>query len=56
MTVSAPSTPTAAESRPARRTRHTVLILALLGGGAADVILSGHVGGYFQAHPLRLRF
>jgi hypothetical protein len=31
-----------------------VLIAALLVGGVAGVILSGHVGGYFQAHPIRL--
>lgn len=42
-------------SVPRAGTRRTVLIVALLAGGVAGVILSGHVGGYFQAHPL-LRF
>lgn len=41
-------------SVPGAGTRRTVLIVALLVGGAAGVILSGHVGGYFQAHPIRL--
>lgn len=56
MTFPAPSTPTAAEPVPRAGTRRTALILALLGGGVAGVILSGHVGGYFQAHPLRIRW
>jgi hypothetical protein len=43
-------------SVPRAGTRRTVLILALLVGGVVGVIVSGHVGGYFQAHPLRLRF
>jgi len=41
-------------SVPGSGARRTVLIVALLVGGVVGVILSGHVGGYFQAHPLRL--
>lgn len=43
-------------SVPGSGARRTAVIVALLLGGAVGVVLSGHVGGYFQAHPLRLRF
>ncbi|MEY9862056.1 hypothetical protein ABH935_007700 [Catenulispora sp. GAS73] len=41
-------------SVPGAGTRRTILIVALLVGGVAGVILSGHVGGYFHTHPIRL--
>lgn len=39
---------------PGSAARRTAVIAALVVGAAAGVILSGHVGGYFHDHPVRL--